>query len=647
MPTRSLRALAAALLLVLWVSPAIRSPLYAAQPPAAVEGQRISAFAVPGRAAVAPGDQFAVAIVYEFEEGWHAWPNKPILPKELDGLLAIPSNVALAATPALPSSIRVVTAAAQWPEPHPVATAAFGTGEDAKPLSVFSLSGRGVVYIPVILAPDAPKGSHTIPLTFSLQACNDSTCIAEQTLSLPVTITIADAASAPDASGIFNDFNPAVFARILSGEIDASSPAKSRQFDFLGYTFQVPENAFLLIFALAFAAGILMNFTPCVLPVIPIKILSIQSHANSPGKLAWFGAIYCLGIVTLYLILGLMAYGLITGGKKFDWGQIFTIPWFVIAMSLIIAVMGVGMMGLFTIRLPNAVYMVNPTGETALGNFIGGLLTGVLAVPCTGPLLGATLAWIFTQPPAVGLLTFVTMGLGMAFPYALLIAFPRLVSRMPRGGPGGELLKQVIGLFLVAVAAYLAGNLTSARWPWWIVGALCLLACAWWGIGAIRTLRSPTTRTVNAALATLAAFAFGLMTWSVTRPPPIDWRHFENDPDAKLQAAIADAVAKGNVVVVDFTAKWCVNCHVIEKSVLYSDTGLEVFKQPGVLPFKVDLTSAGDDQGWGTVRKVSGGGGIPLIAVFGPANPDAPIYFQSFFKPADLKDAVARARGRG
>jgi thiol:disulfide interchange protein DsbD len=86
------------------------------------------------------------------------------------------------------------------------------------------------------------------------------------------------------------------------------------------------------------------------------------------------------------------------------------------------------------------VYAVNPTGDTAAGNFVGGLLTGVLAVPCTGPLLGATVAWIATQPPALGLSTFLVMGLGMAAPYALLIAFPKLLSRMPRGGPGGELL---------------------------------------------------------------------------------------------------------------------------------------------------------------------------------------------------------------
>jgi thiol:disulfide interchange protein DsbD len=513
-------------------------------------------------------------------------------------------------------------------------------GFTGKPIELISYHEPTTVFVPVMVMADAQPGKGMIVLSVRYQACDDAQCFVPQEVALTIPIEIVSANAtitpAPDASK-FTGFDASVLPKI------DKEAEKQTEFDFLGYKFSVSSGAFVLIALIAFVAGVLMNFTPCVLPVIPIKILSIQSHAKSPGKLVYFGTIYCLGIVTLYAILGLMAFGLITGGKKFDWGQIFTIPWFVIAMSLIIAIMAVGMLGLFEIRLPNFVYAVNPTGETALGNFIGGVLTGILAVPCTGPLLGATLAWIFTQPPVIGLGTFIVMGLGMASPYALLMAFPGLVSKMPRGGPGSELLKKVLGVFLLSVAAFLAGNLTPERWPWFIIGAIFISGCVVLIVGAWKMLRSQHAKVINTIFGTIGIVGGLWTTYSLTKPPPVDWRVFRDKPDAEIQSAIAQSTTEGKVTVVDFTAKWCTNCHVIEKNVIYAEDSVKALKAPDVQEFKIDLTNAGDAQGWQTVRQISGGGGIPLIAIFGPGL-DKPIYFQSFFKPSDLIEAINKAR---
>src|SRR5262249_22531793 len=153
------------------------------------------------------------------------------------------------------------------------------------------------------------------------------------------------------------------------------------------------------------------------------------------------------------------------------------------------AALGAGMTLGASLRLPNFIYMINPTGDTALGNLLGGVLTGVLATPCTGPLLGAAFAWAFKQPASVGFWTITMLGVGMAAPYALLITFPGLLNKMPRGGPGSELLKQVMGIFMLAVAAYLFGNLAEGAWPWWVVGCVSIGAFGWLLIGAWRSLR--------------------------------------------------------------------------------------------------------------------------------------------------------------
>lgn len=633
---RATLAVLAAVLTALFLTPA---PARALQP-----RQVVSIEVVPQREAAHPGDQFALAVIITLEDTWHIWPNQPVVPPALEGVDATPTTLSLPAPPA--PGIAVKLDWTQWPTPVPVASAAFGES-----LEILSLKGRSVAYVPVVLAPDLAPGDYPIRLDLFSQACDDSVCLPPGAASATATLRVVprDQPIREAGADLFAGFVPSVFARILAGDAAPGAAAAEPApivFNLLGWTFTLPRASIALILGLAFVAGLIMNFTPCVLPVIPIKVLSLQHHAQSPAKLAYFGTIYCIGIVAAYAVLGLLAAGLITGGQKFEWGQIFTYRWFTILMGLLVGVMALGMIGLFTLRLPQAVYMINPSGDTAPGNFLLGLLTAVLAVPCTGPLLGGALAWAGTQPPAISLLAFLSMGLGMASPYALLIAFPKLIDRIPRGGAGGELLKQVVGVLMLAVAAYLLSLVTIDKWPWWIVGAITAAAFAWLAVGAWRLLKSPRAKWTNTAVAVVAIPLTFLGASSLASEGPVAWRLFHNQTDDAIRAAIAAELAEGRVVLVDFTAKWCTNCHVIEKSIILSETGLLALGAPDVVEFKVDLSSAADDQGWGLVKEISGAGGIPLIAIYGPALPEGkPIYYQSFFKPSDLAAAIDKARG--
>lgn len=610
------------------------------------EHDQLRVTVLPQSAAARPGDQLAVAVVLDFPEHRHAWPNVPVIPPELEGLFPIPTELSL--LDGVPKELSAFPASAQWPEPVKVSAS---YDPRAGPTELLSYEGRSIVYLPVIVSAGAAPGRYTLPLRLSIQICDERNCYAPQDVDLSAVIAVSGPGQGvvpehpASVAGLFAGFDATVFGRLQEGGSSAGAAAGAGTvFNFFGVTFKIASTPVILV--LAFVAGIIMNFTPCVLPVIPIKILSLQQHAKSPGKLALFGSVYCVGIVFTYLVLGLFAFGLVTGGQKFDWGQIFTSAYFSLAMAGIIGVLGLGMVGLFEIKLPNAVYMINPAGDTPQGNFMLGALTGILAVPCTGPLLGGALAWAATQAPAMGLFTFVVMGVGMAAPYALLIAFPGLISKLPRGGPGGVLLKQVVGVLMLAVAAFLAGNITTEKWPWYVVGAVCAVAALWAIVGAWVQLRKAVSKVLATAGGLAALPLIALTTAGLVDEGPIDWRRFEGVPDEEIRAAIKDELTKGNTVVVDFTAKWCTNCHVIEKQVLLSEGGVKVLRGQGVVPFKVDLTSAPPDQkGWGLVKEVSIAGGIPLIAVFGPGQ-EKPVYFQSFFTVAALSEAVLQVRAR-
>src|SRR5690606_18971771 len=104
------------------------------------------------------------------------------------------------------------------------------------------------------------------------------------------------------------------------------------------------------------------------------------------------------------------------------------------------------------------VYRFNPGHDSYVGAVGFGVMTAVLSTPCTAPFMGAAAAWSLTQDAVVTWSTFGAIGVGMAAPYLVLSAYPSLVKRMPRTGPASELIKQVMGLLMLAAGAYFIGT---------------------------------------------------------------------------------------------------------------------------------------------------------------------------------------------
>src|SRR5437899_8502682 len=115
------------------------------------------------------------------------------------------------------------------------------------------------------------------------------------------------------------------------------------------------------------------------------------------------------------------------------------------------------MCGRFSTKLPAWIYRVNPSQQSIWGSFFFGMMTAVLSTPCTAPFMGAAAAWATTQNRAVTTATFGAIGLGMALPYLALSAFPASVQRLPKTGPASELIKQTMGLLLLAAGTYFLG----------------------------------------------------------------------------------------------------------------------------------------------------------------------------------------------
>ena len=574
--------------------------------------------------AARPGDEVILAVVAEIAPGFHI---------NADAAQEVPAGD----FDPYETRIRVVEAheglsprTVVFPEAHAL-TAEYAEGE------IYGFAGRSVFYIPFEVE-DSSDGSDTLAavVEFEYQACDDVNCLFPLTETLRAALPFV-------ASGASTEVRPGIFAGYAAAVAAVGPAAGAVAFDLFGLEFSIDASSrtgFLFLLLTAMLGGALLNFTPCVLPVIPIKIMGLAKAAGSRGRMFLLGFVMALGVTSFWLGLG----ALIAGVAGFTaTNQLFQYPWFTITVGVIIAVMAVGMCGLFFFQLPRFVYRFNPSQESVPGSFGFGIMTAVLSTPCTAPFMGAAAAWAATQSAGTTHITFAAIGAGMAFPYLVLSASPDLVKKMPKSGPASELIKQVMGLLMLAAAAYFVGVGVSSmqnRAPdppstayWWVVMAFLAAAGAWLVIRTIRITRRSGFRTVFVAVGVMILALAATGGARLTDDGPVDWVYYTPD---RFEAALAG----GKVVVMDFTAEWCLNCKSLEQGVLHSGQVAGVLASADVVPIKVDIT--GHNPAGKAKLKDVGRLTIPLLVVYSPAGEE--VFKSDYYTVDQVLAAVARAR---
>lgn len=598
----------------------------------------VSVSAIGSTSQVPPGGRLVAGIVLDHADGWKTWPARELdlLPADV-AQFAIHTDIQLTNAPGWISGIGAI----QWPD----------TKESANPLfeppTVQVFKGRVLAYVPVQLSADAPVGTHALTFSVTTQSCDDETCLMPETAEVEILFAISeDATIGIPSDGDFANFDPAGFDSLAApSETNADAPVGSSFFGLSLGGLSGPGG--LIILALLSAlGGLVLNLTPCVLPVIPIKVMTLTTHAGSPGKALLLGLWMALGVIAFWAGLGVVAASFT---ELADPSRIFGIWWFTFAVGAIITALGVGSMGAFSINLPQSVYKVNPKADTPHGSFLFGVMTAILGLPCFGFVAGALLPIAASLGPVITMLVFVSLGVGMALPYLILSAKPSLVESVPRTGPASELVKQVMGLLLVAAGMYFLGsgvlalfssNATVLPWwgkvvHWWLVALAALAAGGWLIWQTLKITKKPLPRLSMAVVGLV--FASGGVYASVDST--IEARNNFWNPYS--EESFTQALDDGRVIVVDFTAEWCLNCKALKKAVLNRNPVKPELLSDQVVPITADLTSS-SAPGWDFLREI-GQTGIPTLAVFGPGL-ERP-WVANAYTSQQVLDAIARARG--
>jgi thiol:disulfide interchange protein len=554
--------------------------------------------AVLDTTALVPGKPATLGIVLEFAPHYHAHSNKPSKPEFI------------------PTAVEEVKSA----DPLTFGAAVYPAGVDKNFPAIGGIlnvyDGVAVLKVPVTAKADAKPGPVKITGSVFAQICDDNQCLLPEPFPFELTATVAATADAVPLPG-------SAPAATAGGGAEAAA------------VLAAPPEGVLRWFGIAFLVGIMFNVVPCVLPVLPLKAVGFYETAGHNRAVSvTFGLAFSAGVVAVFAALGL----LVVVFKAFTWGELFSNEWFTGTLVVILVVMAANMFGLFTVNLPTKAYMFSPRHDTYFGNFLFGILTAALSTPCTFGLFVSVLTVALNHPSsAVGLLLVVVVGVGMAFPYVLLSALPEVARKFPRTGPWAELVKQFMAFLLLAVAVFFAqgfiARIADPSWAYWLILIVILAGCAFLIGKSVKYGKTRTAPTVAVVLALLIAVPAFLVVRAFA-VKAYEWQSY-------TPQLLTDLRAKGQPVLVEFTATWCVNCHTLEATVLNSKQIQRAVAENKVVMVKADITdkAAPSFTFWKTGVKAVG---VPLTVLY-PAGDGAPTLLPGMYSADDLKGAIEAA----
>jgi len=330
-----------------------------------------------------------------------------------------------------------------------------------------------------------------------------------------------------------------------------------------------------------FGLGLLLAFTPCSLPMLPILAGIVLGNGASARRGWVLAGVYVLSMALVYAALGVVAA--LLGASLQAWLQQ---PWLLGSLAALFVLLALPMFGAFELQLPAALRdRLDRAGQgTQGGNLFGaallGALSGLLMGPCmTAPLAGALLYIAQSGDVLQGGLVLFSLGLGMGVPLLLLVTLGN--RYLPRPGAWMNRVKGVFGFVFLAMALYTVRGLLSAPLLLALSGAwLIALGWATWpALQRLPALRAvPLLGALWGGLLLVGAAAGGDDLWQPLRPfagsgaAPAAAQHGEDafvtvSSPQDLQRELDAAKARGQWVMLDYYADWCVSCKVMEKQV--------------------------------------------------------------------------------
>jgi thiol:disulfide interchange protein len=532
----------------------------------------------------------------------------------------------------------------------------------AVPTTHAALVESGAVDGPIVLevrgdAADSAAGTRAVQVVIGFQTCSEQTCDPPTAVRLTLTppgperaagtIAFADAryaeaAATPMAIAATADPGDAGGAAVAAAipAVGAAPVSAAMPVGPSAASLSLP-----LALLMGLAGGLLLNLMPCVLPVLGLKLMSFaQQSGRERQEIFQTNLWYCAGVFAVFFALATasVAANIGLGGANLAWGEQFTSAGFNISMIAVVFAFALSFLGIWELPIPG--FIGEKAGhvqqqEGPAGSFLKGVLSTVLATPCSGPFLGPVFGFTLTQPTVVTYAVFGAIATGMALPYVLVGLMPGLVRFLPKPGAWMATFKEVLGFVMLGTVVYLFTFLHHE----WFVPTLAMLigiwaGCWWVGREQERTGLAGFGRWVQAG-AVAAGIAWAAFTLLAPGESVIEWQQpFSRERLAALRRS-------GATVMVDFSADWCPTCKFNLAYAIETDRVKAAIEKNRVIPVLADWTDGSSEikQALESLQSRS----IPVLAIYPAAKPGAacpdPIVLRDLITEKQVLDALQQA----
>ncbi len=513
------------------------------------EPKRVSFVSYLGQDKIRSGDTVKVLFKVTVEKDWHINSNTP----SEDYLIKTELKLA--------DSVNFGLAGITYPKGKQVKL-----GFSDTPLSLYE--GEFFISAKVYMKNELKPGEHFTKAVLSYQSCNNANCEFQAEAVAPLQLTVA-------AKGeTVNTINDPVFQQSLQ------PPVKAKPAEGTALGDRLESSGLFLSLVLLFLAGLALNLTPCVYPLIPITIgfFGGQSEGKT-SRLAAMGALYLLGISLTYSVIGVVTA---LSGALF--GALLQNPLVVVFIVLLFIALSLSMFGLYEFKVPDSLMQkIGDSKGGLFGAFFMGLTMGIVAAPCIGPVVVSLVTVVAAKQDAwLGFLWFFFLSLGLGAPYFVLAIFSGKIQKLPRSGVWMDAVKHIFGFMLLALALYYAGPLLPK-----IVGHYALPVFMVITGGYLLFFEKAGNNLkgfkIFKLIFSLLVLVGGLYLLYPSQTGSIKWEPYTKE-------AFEAAKAKQQPIVLDFYADWCIPCKELDKAT-FSDPGV-ISESSGFAAFKVDLTSA-------------------------------------------------------
>jgi len=372
---------------------------------------------------------------------------------------------------------------------------------------------------------------------------------------------------------------------------------------------------------LALLGGFILNFMPCVLPVVSLKLFGlIKSKVETNKNIFLHNFFYSAGVWFTFFILATIVIIIKKLGNQIGWGFQLQSPTFVGIMIVVMFIFSLNMFGFFEFKTPGGKWIGNfKMGHGFMADFFSGVLAVILSTPCSAPFLGTALAFAFAAPFFYTYALFLLIGVGLSLPFILTGIFPQMLRLLPHPGNWMNYFKKFLGLTLLLTALWLI-DVLNALISLDIILLTVLPALLFIFVSLILVKRLKYLKLFFYICGFLSLLGFiisnqissessKIQTLKLIQQKEATGLHFE--PWSPSYAYPTDQIS-----FIDFSASWCLTCKINEEVILNTDEFKNLVKKHNIKLLLADWTSG--DEGITLWLKEHGHAGVPAYFIISP-----------------------------